>query len=62
MAKFAVSLVGTKNIPNGTNLRLAMGVYEADNKDEALGKAVGGFMKEWETHAISLSAVFKLED
>jgi hypothetical protein len=62
MPRFSVSLVYTKNIPNGIEIALRVLITKANSSQEALGKGIECFEKEMKGFNISNKVVFDINE
>lgn len=62
MPRFSVSLVYTKNIPNGTETGLRVLITKAKSSQEALGKGIEYFEKEMKGFNISNKVVLEINE
>ena len=62
MPRFSVSLVYTKNIPNGIETGLRVLITKANSSQEALGKGIECFEKEMKGFNISNKVVLEINE
>ena len=62
IARFSISLVYLKNIPNGQEIALRVLITNAYSEEEALGKGILNFNKEMEQFNLSNKVVVRLNE
>ena len=62
IARFSISLVYLKNIPNGQEIALRVLITNAYNEEEALGKGILNFDKEMKEFNLSNKVVVRLNE